>query len=362
VPFEIDFLPVDNGEVPGDAVVLRYGSSAQQKIIVYDAGTETTGDALVKHIRQFFNINHIDHLVSSHPDPHNTPGLINLLQQMDVGTLWMHRPWLYDSVIRDYFELGICAQPGLAETLEFKFRLNYELEQLAHEKQVPIKEPFRGQWIGNFHVLSPAKDWYVHELIDQLSLPVASPNHLTRFLRCLRRTAKRAVAWVAEHWDHEYLPESGQTSAENESSVVLYGNLEDYHYGLLLTGHAGVEALHRAADYLEQLNMSAEKRIQFIQMPHYGALEHVSTPLLNRLLGTPLAHEPEQKHKVAFISSAKSGRYPHASVVNALLRRGVKVVSTEGKTKRHQKNAVIPTNWQVSPVLTFSERVEKTEL
>lgn len=359
MPFEIDFLPIDKGESLGDAVVLRYGMPAQQKIIVYDAGSATTGDALVKHIRQFFNTNHIDHLVSSHPDPNNTPGLINLLQQMEVGTLWMHRPWLYDSVIRDYFELGVCAQPGLVETLESKFRLSYELEQLAIKKNVPIKEPFRGQWIGHLHVLSPAKDWYVNELIDQLSLPVASPNHLMRFLRCLRRTAKRAVSWVAEHWDHEYLPESGQTSAENESSVVLYGNLEDYHYGLLLTGHAGVEALHRAADYLEELNMNVEKRVQFIQMPHYGALEHVSTPLLNRLLGTPLPNEPAQKQKVAFISSAKSDHYPHASVVNALLRRGVKVVSTEGKTKRHQKNAVIPQNWQVSPVLAFSEKVEK---
>ena len=357
--FEIDFLPVDQGEALGDAIVWRYGPPGRQKVIVYDAGTIETGEALVQHIQRFFQTSRIDHLVSSHPDPQHTPGLQVLLEKMEVGCLWLHQPWLVLPDLAQYFATGEVAQPGLAETFETKFRASFALATLAAQKGVPIKTPFRGQWIGNFHVLSPSQDWYEHTLVTQFRQPIASPNHLMRFLRCLRRTAKRAVSWVAEQWDSEYLPETGHTSAENESSVVLYGNLEDYYYGILFTGHAGVEALHRSVDYLAQLNIDPLKHLQFIQMPHYGSLEHVSSALLDRLFGAPLAAEPAVKRHVAFISSPKPAvaNYPHPSVVNALLRRGVKVIATEGKTKRHQKNTQPSAEWKVSEKLAFSDAV-----
>lgn len=359
MPFEIDFLPSETDGEIGDAIALRYGLTSNQKIIVYDAGDSQHAHKLVKHIQHFFNTDRVEHLVCSHPDSHSTPGLVVVLEHMQVGTLWLHQPWLYCREMADYFATNECHEPGLGQTFEAKFRTSYELAKLANQKGVAIKEPFQGQLIGHFHVLSPSKEWYVNELVSQFKQPISSPNHLMRFLRCLRKTAKRAVSWVAEKWETEYLPETGHTSAENESSVVLYGNLEDYHYGLLLTGHAGVEALHRAIDYLELLNINAPKHIQFMQVPHHGALEHVSSVLLNRLVGAPLEQEPVIKHKVAFISTPTGeSSYPHASVVNALLRRGVKVVATEGKIKRHHKNTQTTADWRVAQPLSFSEQVK----
>lgn len=356
--FEIDFLPIDGGVSLGDAIALRYGTGERQKVIVYDAGTQSTGLALAHHIRQHFQTSKIDHLVASHPDAQHVAGLSVLLRQMQVGVLWMHRPWLHSEEIQAYFEFGNYQHPGLKEIWEAKLRDLYELEQLAFEKGVVIKEPFRGQWIGNFHVLSPDKDWYVDHLLPQFNQPIGSPNHLMRFLRCLRKTAKRAVRWVAEQWDAEYLPEVGHTSAENESSVVLYSNLEDYHYGVMLTGHAGVEALHAGLDYLKQLNIDPVKHLQFWQVPHHGALEHLSTQVLNRLLGEPLDSQPQTIRKVAFISTPKNSNYPHPSISNALLRRGLKVVATQGKTKRHQKNAEVSSAWHATQPLDFIERVQ----
>ena len=46
-----------------------------------------------------------------------------------------------------------------------------------------------------------------------------------------------AASWVAETLNIETLDENGETSAQNESSVVLYGNFGGH--GLLLTGDSG---------------------------------------------------------------------------------------------------------------------------
>lgn len=359
--FEIDFLPIEAGESLGDAIVLRYGAAERQKIIVYDGGTSSTGLIMVKHIQHHFKTSYIDHLVASHPDPQHTPGLLALLQQMEVGTLWLHRPWLYSEEIQTYFNDGKAPHAGLKDLWETKLRSSYELEQLALTRGVTIKEPFRGQWVGNFHVLSPEKDWYINELLPHFNQPIASPNHVTRFLRNLQKTAKQAVRWIVEKWDQEYLPEEPkqrQTSAENESSVVLYSNLEDYQYGMMLTGHAGTQALHQSVDYLAELNIDPIKHLQFLQVPHHGALEHLSTAILNRLLGEPLEQQPDMIKKVAFVSTAKSGQYPHPAIANALLRRGLKVIATQGKTKRHQKNTVSSANWRVSKPLDFTEQIK----
>ena len=39
------------------------------------------------------------------------------------------------------------------------------------------------------------------------------------------RALEKVAAWADEHWHIETLSEDGETSCENESSVVLYGNL-----------------------------------------------------------------------------------------------------------------------------------------
>lgn len=51
--YEIDFLPVGNGERSGDAIAIRYGSQDNYKIMVYDGGTKESGQALVDHIKKY---------------------------------------------------------------------------------------------------------------------------------------------------------------------------------------------------------------------------------------------------------------------------------------------------------------------
>ena len=53
--FEIDFLPVGEGEKSGDAIALRYGNlsgtRSEQTVLVVDGGTLDSGAALVDHVK-----------------------------------------------------------------------------------------------------------------------------------------------------------------------------------------------------------------------------------------------------------------------------------------------------------------------
>ena len=56
--YEIDYLPVGDGEKSGDAIVLRYGNlngpRDQQVIIVIDGRFKDSGEHLVNHIAKYY--------------------------------------------------------------------------------------------------------------------------------------------------------------------------------------------------------------------------------------------------------------------------------------------------------------------
>ena len=53
--YEIDFLPVGDGEKGGDAIVFRYGninSNRNEQVVgVIDGGTKESGEKIVEHIK-----------------------------------------------------------------------------------------------------------------------------------------------------------------------------------------------------------------------------------------------------------------------------------------------------------------------
>jgi phosphoribosyl 1,2-cyclic phosphodiesterase len=106
--FEIDFLPVGNGEKSGDAICFRYGNLLgprdQQKVFVVDGGTKESGEALVQHIRSYYGTSYVDSVFSTHPDLDHTSGLTVVMESLDFGQLVMHRPWEHATEICDLFK------------------------------------------------------------------------------------------------------------------------------------------------------------------------------------------------------------------------------------------------------------------
>jgi len=199
--YEIDFLPVGNGERSGDAIAVRYGSQGKYKVLIYDGGTKESGQALVNHVRTYYGTTFVDHVSNSHPDSDHASGLSVVLEQLSVGELWMHRPWGYSSVILDYFRDGRITNNSLAEYLKKNVAAAYALEKIAEEKGIPVQEPFMGAQIGGFFVLSPERGWYIHQLIPEFEKSpdqkkaeeLAAMSYAEKALMILKEAAPKAV-------------------------------------------------------------------------------------------------------------------------------------------------------------------------
>ncbi len=366
MPFEIDFLPVGSGEKSGDAIAVRYGQPDAYTVMVYDGGTKESGEKLVEHIREYYQTDYVDHVVNSHPDADHASGLSVVLEELKVGTLWLHRPWHYSHIILDYFKDGRITSQSLKTRLQEKMATAYQLEQLAIEKGIEIKEPFQGSVIGPFHVLSPDQEWYVHDLIadfekspeQKMAEAAAAISPAERLFKVIAEAAKTGAAWVAEKWELELLREDVETTAENESCAVLYAYMEDYKHGILLTGDAGVKALGKAVDYLDAHNVSAPLSIKFIQVPHHGSRHNVSSSVLNRIIGPKLPAKPSTYDKFSLVSAGKdTTTHPRKMVVNAFLRRGAGVYATQGRPIHHNRG-MPDRGWTVATPLEFSNQVE----
>lgn len=365
--FEIDFLPVGNGERSGDAIAIRYGTPGNYKVLVYDGGTKESGQALVDHIKKYYGTSRVDYVVNSHPDSDHASGLSVVLEQLDVGELWMHQPWKYSNLILDYFKDGRITDNSLAERLKEKMAAAYALEKLAEENDIPVFEPYRGATIGEFIVLSPEKDWYVHDLIaefqkspDQKATEASASAGLAGLFEAAKKAASSAVAWITEHWGIESLRDDVQTSAENESSVILFGQLLEK--GILLTGDAGIRALDATAAYVESKNVSLPEILHFLQVSHHGSRNNVSSNVLDRIVGPRKASDDGATTKTAYVSASKgSSTHPRRVVVNAFIRRGAKVVETKGQSKRYYHNMPPRDGWGPVTPLQFSSQVESWE-
>ena len=344
--FEIDFINVDSGEKSGDAITFRYGDFAdpmKQNVIVIDGGALKTVEILVEHIKNRYGTTYVDLVVCTHPDGDHASGLRVVLKELNVGKLWVHRPWEHSEAIRDLFQDGRLTDNSLSEKLRNAYAFAHELEEIAIEKGIKIEEPFEGQIFGygEIRVLGPSKDFYRELIPDFVRSPEAKESVFSRAFGVVKEAVTN---WVDETFEIETLDESGETSAENNSSAVLLVTLNDRRY--LFTGDSGIPALKNVIDYARSCEIDLSQ-LTWLQAPHHGSRRNVSPSVLNEI-----------KAPVVFISAAAdSEKHPSKKVVNAFIRRGSRVFSTEGKNIWHQRNA--PTRPDYGPIesLPFNYKV-----
>ncbi|MDM0075249.1 hypothetical protein QTH90_12695 [Variovorax sp. J2P1-59] len=296
--YEVDLLPVRAG---GAAACVRWGTPDQYKVLVYDGGTAVSGERLVAHIERQYMTSRVDYVVSSHPAGDHVAGLAVVLRKLKVGELWMQRPWAYAAGLRT--ELPAARA----------------LKQLADSKRIPVREPFAGAGIGPFMVLAPQRDWYVDHLIPEFGQSGAAP--------------RSGLAARLGRWTRSQLRADATTSAENESSSVLYAEFEGR--GVLLTGRAGIRALDAAASFAEQLGLDLPANLRLLQLPNGGCADHLSAEVLDRIVGPSGVRGDDDPTKSAFISMSLSGQHPSRAVTRALEQRGVVSFVTNGMSLHH---------------------------
>jgi hypothetical protein len=230
---------------------------------------------------------------------------------------------------------------GLQAAVKKEYDIISEIVDLALAKSVTINQPFQGQNIGPFHVLSPNRAVYLHLLPqfektpdpNQAAIEAASTwlGKASLIGRLVEAARAKVENWTTETWAQERLRDGGQTSASNESSVVLYGAFEN-EQRVLLTGDAGVNALTWSADYAVRVGLPLQQ-FTFVQIPHHGSRRNVGPTVLTRLLG-PVEPEYAEPRFSAYVSApADDTNHPRKIVLNAFKRRGGIIIATQGSTQ-----------------------------
>lgn len=330
--YEVDFIHVGDNSRSGDAIAFRYGNlhgpRSGQTVGVIDGGTKESGEKLVSHIANYYGTDRVNFVFSTHPDSDHASGLTVILEQLKVDALLMHLPWNHAADIRHMLEKAYST--GRLENALVRALSNVdELESLAKKKGIPIYEPFSDSVTfndGALRILGPTKEYYQSLLPDFRETPEAKdkgPSPIAKAMTAIGETFAR----VSEAFGKETLDDTGETSAENNSSVILH--LAHEGRSALFTGDAGIPALTKAADLADSIGLNLSS-LDFLDVPHHGSRRNVGPTILNRI-----------KAQSAFISVCKKGapKHPSQRVVNALTRRGNKVYKTDGQNIWHHQDA-----------------------
>ncbi|UCI19291.1 MBL fold metallo-hydrolase [Mesorhizobium sp. B2-1-8] len=354
--YEIDFLDVET-QKSGDAISIRYEIAGQTYIHVVDGGYVDTGEKLATHINTHYGSpKKIDHVVVTHNDHDHAGGLRYILENYEIGRLWILRPWLYAGEIINRFQRFSNVE-NLAKELKENFSNLAALEEIAVAKGIPMSEPFQGAQIGAFTALAPTKARFLDLVVESEKTPAAK-SPLDTLVEGILAIAKATVKLVTEGWGYEKFS-SEPTSAENRMSVIQYALLNGRK--ILLTGDASVDGLQEAAAFAPLVGLFLPGIDRF-QVPHHGSRRNLSTEICDTWLGARLGSQPVAGSETfhAFISSAKEDEdHPRKAVIRAMMHRGGKVYTTEGRSLHSFSSAAPSRGWGPATSELYPDEIEE---
>ena len=357
--FEIDFIGVNEEGKNALATCFRFYSAKHQRYIVgvYDGGFKVHGEELVRLLNKYYfgdnSSPYIDFVVCSHSDNDHASGLAEIFDNFSVEYLIVNRPWLYANELYEYISDGRKTVNSLTQELKEKYKCIALLEEKAIEQGTQIHAGFQGLTIfDSIKVLSPSKQMFLDLIVESDKTPLiedsASNNLLHKMFEAIKNT-------ITELWGKDSLREDVKTTAENETSIVLYGDMEN-NKSFLFTGDAGLIALSTAADFADE-NCIDLHGVTFHQIPHHGGRHNVSSSVLNRIVGQ-IKSKNEKPSKTAFVSVAKGSDHPKKMVVNAYIRRGVRVYEARNSSKCHYNGTQKRQGYSTAEQLPFANEVE----
>jgi hypothetical protein len=311
--YEVDHLWVGEETNTGDAIAMRFTEprTGAHRVAVIDGGFHETGHRLASHIESYYDTDVVDLAVCTHPDQDHINGLFELIEDLTVRRLLIHRPGLFGYGPND----GVKAD-----------KVN-ELVRHAEGFGVTVDDSyFAGTtyFEGSLTIAGPSIGFYKECLREQKNASsslVASLKHSAPHQG--RFDGLKARSLFSDPGEGVFHDHGGDTP-RNNSSIVIDLQVDDAR--VLFTGDAGVPALTRAADKLDEMGRSTPK-IDLVDVPHHGSRHNLNAVILDRLLGP--RYQADQGVAVASVGK-KAYDHPRPSVANALKRRGYPVFATRG--------------------------------
>ncbi|MEX0643589.1 MAG: MBL fold metallo-hydrolase [Pirellulales bacterium] len=349
---EMDVRAVGENSDSGDCIVVRFGNLHEDrsgyKLILIDGGFADDGKAAVKFIWDQFDTNHIDLIISTHPDSDHINGIKAVLEDdtVTVGMIWMHTPWYHNQELSMALSGSPLAHMHLSENQKASLSTAQQVEAIARKRGIPVQEPFAGDVFGDstgaISVLGPTEEYYeslVEELNEDHATLAANESTSGGIFKSAIALAKRLM----EGWGIETLtaPKVDATSPRNNSSTILLVRADTGTQfspattSILLTADAGTPALESAISFAHAHDIElSDCDVQ--QVPHHGSRRNMGPTILDAIVG-PKKASRESTHMTVFVSCAKKNpedKHPNPRVTNAYMRRGAKVYSTAGLGKR----------------------------
>lgn len=333
--------------------------------MLVDGGTAETGEEIVQHIRgEFGPTAYVNEMVLTHPDQDHASGLRTVLEQMRVDRLWINVPWEYSglSLQRGLFARKDWVLDNLRRVIRTEYPIVDEILTLAGQKGTAVSPAVQGAKLGPFTVLSPSIDAYSYWMPQFDRTPeadyaaIAAAGFSVGVPRKQSVLARLLPSLIPEIWGNERLLEGGTTSATNESSVVLYGDIVDANERILLTGDAGQNALWASINYARATGLPLQQ-FSLVQIPHHGSRSNVGPSVLDALVGPKLP--AAQKRFQAFVSAPlDDSSHPRKIVLNAFMRRGGEVFATRGRKLVHWGGFPPRPNYSNASYIEFENNVE----
>lgn len=333
---DIDFLPVGENSRSGDAICLRWGWNLKDKagltkeqfVMVVDGGYASNGADVVKHIKKYYGTSKIDVLVNTHPHADHVNGLEEIVKSCDVGCLVIHQPWNHTG-LKAFFEDGRVTSKSIKQSLKEGLEKAFSVASKAEKNGVELCECFATSKWQNFcgvdiFVLNPTKEYYNGLLPAFNATPTSEENNDDKRIEFFEKLVPDKNC---------PLTDDGQTSAENNSGIVLALRMPPPIKGLImLTGDAGMPALENAVVEAKNCGLDLQNDLKFFQIPHHGSIQNIGPTILNQIFGVPA--EAKKRSKIAYVSVADGhdNEHPAKHVINALQERGIRCFMTEGKT------------------------------
>lgn len=324
---EIDFLPVGEESKSGDAIAMRFGHYEngkwqKQTIFIIDGGNSDSGDALVKHVKEVYKSSKVDRVILTHPDGDHASGLRNVIEELQVGRIWMHRPWNYWDDFKDSIVDGRITKKSFSERLREAYQYAHDIEQIANKKTIDIFHPHQGlsfsvQDEKIMTILGPSRELYLSLIQASGKTPEMSvfESVSKSFTATPKKLVQEDMSFETEHLADTH----SSTSAENDMSLILLLNVAGSK--ALFTGDSGTQGLYKAITFATENGISL-KDLDVFDVPHHGSHHNLSQGILNYI-----------NAKYSIISCSKKGEPKHPSpiVTNSLLRRNMNSYWTKGK-------------------------------
>ncbi|HGN1330517.1 TPA: ComEC/Rec2 family competence protein [Proteus mirabilis] len=360
--YDLDFLSIGD-KSSGDSIFFRtLRDYKHESLMLIDGGYAGDAVNILKTMDEWYETREIQDMVLTHGDSDHINGLIALLESdenLTVGTLWALFPWNYSAeLINDEYFKSRNSVKYLSDELKRVFKSLAKLEELAKARNITIKEPFAGEVINKFTVLSPTKEFYLSNIASSTKTASENLNREKTGMESLkeaRSTVFKVIANIkmkASPWGEEIFP-SEDTSAENNNSVILYTDYLDSN--ILLTGDAGKKAF----DDLIKRKSNILNKIKTFQVPHHGSRRNLSSLILDSLFGNKIKKEAYNPKIKAVISAGKEDEHhPRNAVVRALMHRNIKVFTTK-KSRYHDSMNAPDRKWKAATPLTYPATMEE---